>query len=46
MALPLGGHTGAVIVKNNYMGESVSVSSVSDNPDLNLAAVTVMFRRA
>jgi len=39
-------HTGAVIVKNNYMGESVSVSSVSDNPDLNLAAVTVMFRRA
>lgn len=39
-------HTGAVIVKNNYMGESVSVSSVADNPDLNLAAVTVMFRRA
>ena len=39
-------HTGAVIVKNNYMGESVSVSSVSDNPGLNLAAVTVMFRRA
>ncbi len=44
--LTVGGHTGAVIVKNNYMGESVSVSSVSDNPDLNLAAVTVMFRRA
>ena len=44
--LKVGGHTGAVIVKNNYMGESVSVSSVADNPDLNLAAVTVMFRRA
>jgi hypothetical protein len=44
--LTIGDHTGAVIVKNNYMGESVSVSSVSDNPDLNLAAVTVMFRRA
>ncbi len=41
-----GEHTGAVIVKYNYMGESVSVSSVADNPDLNLAAVTVMFRRA
>jgi hypothetical protein len=44
--LTLDGHTGAVIVKNNYMGESVSVSSVADNPNLNLAAVTVMFRRA
>ncbi len=44
--LTVDGHTGAVIVKNNYMGESVSVSSVADNPDLNLAAVTVMFRRA
>lgn len=44
--LTVGEHTGAVIVKNNYMGESVSVSSVADNPDLNLAAVTVMFRRA
>jgi len=44
--LTLGGHTGAVIVKNNYMGESVSVSSVADNPDLNLDAVTIMFRRA
>lgn len=44
--LTIDDHTGAVIVKNNYMGESVSVSSVSDNPDLNLAAVTVMFRRA
>ena len=39
-------HTGAVIVKNNYIGESVSVGSVADNPDLNLAAITVMFRRA
>lgn len=44
--LTVGDHTGAVIIKNNYMGESVSVSSVADNPDLNLAAVTVMFRRA
>ena len=35
-----------MIVKYNYMGESVSVNSVADNPDLNLAAVTVMFRRA
>ena len=44
--LTVGDHTGAVIIKNNYMGESVSVSSVAENPDLNLAAVTVMFRRA
>lgn len=40
------GHSDDVIVKNNYMGEDVSVQSVSDNPDLNLASVTVMYRRA
>ena len=44
--LAVDGHTGAILVKNNYMGEGVSVDSVADNPDLNLAAVTVMFRRA
>ncbi len=36
---------GTVIVKNNYLGENVSVQSVADNPRLNLDAVTVMFRR-
>ncbi|MHA1565784.1 MAG: cytochrome P460 family protein [Alphaproteobacteria bacterium] len=36
---------GTVIVKNNYLGENVSVQSVADNPRLNLDAITVMFRR-
>ncbi len=36
---------GVVIVKNNYIGENVSVQSVADNPRLNLDAITVMFRR-
>lgn len=36
---------GVVIVKNNYLGENVSVQSVADNPSLNLDAITVMFRR-
>ena len=44
--LTVDGHTGALIIKNNYIGEDVSVSSVADNPDLNLDAVTVMYRRA
>lgn len=36
---------GVVIVKNNYLGENVSVQSVADNTRLNLDAITVMFRR-
>lgn len=44
--LTIDGHTGAVLVKNNYMGDGVSVESVAEHPDRNLAAVTVMFRRA
>lgn len=43
--LTIDGHEGPVIVKNNYGGENVSIQSVSDNPRLNLAAITVMFRR-
>lgn len=41
----VGGHTGAVVIKNNYMGPNVSVESVANNPDRDLVAVTVMFRR-
>ncbi len=44
-SLLLDDHEGVVIVKNNYLGENVSVQSVADNPDLNLDAITVMFRR-
>jgi len=42
----VGGHTGAVLVKNNYMGDTVSVASVANDPERNLVAVTVMFQRA
>ena len=35
----------AVIVKKNYMGENISIESVATNPNLFLAAITVMFRR-
>ncbi|MFQ5974217.1 MAG: PA14 domain-containing protein [Alphaproteobacteria bacterium] len=43
--MEMAGNRGPVIVKKNYMGEGVSVQSVSDNPHLNLAAITVMYRR-
>ena len=43
--LTIDGHEGAIIVKNNYLGKSVSVTSVADNPRLNLGAITVMYRR-
>lgn len=36
---------GDILVKNNYIGENVSIQSVADNPRLNLDAVTIMFRR-
>ncbi len=39
------GRTAAVIVKKNYMGEDISIESVATNPNLFLAAITVMFRR-
>jgi len=44
--LTVGGHTGALLVKNNYMGDGVTVETVSEHPDRDLAAITVMFRRA
>ena len=43
--LTIDGEQGAVIVKNNYGGEGVSIESVSNDPDAYLAAVTVMFQR-
>ena len=43
-SLEIDGHEGAMIVKNNYLGERVSITSVADNPSLNLDAITVMFR--
>ena len=44
-SLSIDGHEGAAIIKNNYLGERVSVTSVADNPRLGLDAITVMFRR-
>ena len=44
-SLEIDGHEGAMIVKNNYLGDSVSITSVADNPNLNLDAVTIMYRR-
>ena len=43
--LTVGGHTGVVIVKNNYGGDDVSIPNVANDPDKYLGAVTVMFRR-
>ena len=39
------GREAPVIVKKNYMGGDISIESVATNPNLLLAAVTVMFRR-
>ncbi len=39
------GHTGVAIIKNNYAGAAVSEKSVSNNPEQNLDAITVMFKR-
>ena len=36
-SLSIDGHEGAAIVKNNYLGERVSVTSVADNPRLMLS---------
>jgi len=44
--LTVDGHSGPVLVKNNYMGENVTVESVSNDPSKDLVAVTVMFKRA
>lgn len=39
------GHSGIAIVKNNYAGEGVSVAKVANDPEQNLDAVTVMYKR-
>ena len=39
------GREAPVIVKKNYMGKDISIESVATNPNLFLAAVTVVFRR-
>ena len=39
------GHTGVLVVKNNYGPEGVTVDEVIANPDQHLGAVTVMFQR-
>ena len=39
------GHSGEVIIKNNYGGEGVSKEAVANDPDKWLKAVTVMYRR-
>lgn len=41
----LDGREAPVLVKKNYGGPGVSIQSVSDNPRLNLGAITVMARR-
>lgn len=43
--LDIDGHTGRVIVKNNYGPEGVDPQDVSNDPSAHLAAVTVMIRR-
>lgn len=43
--LNIGGHTGAVWVKNNHVGEGVSVEAVANDPYRFLDSVTVMYRR-
>lgn len=43
--LRIEGQEGAVIVKNNYGGEGVSIDAVSNNPEKYLGAVTVMYQR-
>ena len=39
------GHSGTVIVKNNFGGEGVTKEKVANDPDKWLGAVTVMFQR-
>ncbi|WP_159587660.1 cytochrome P460 family protein [Chelativorans xinjiangense] len=43
--LSVNGHTGRVIVKNNYGPQGVDAMDVANDPAAHLAAVTVMFRR-
>ena len=39
------GRTARVLVKANHGGEGISVESACDNPNKNLSAYTVMFKR-
>ncbi len=39
------GDTGIVIVKRNFGGENVTKETVANNPDQDLMAITVMFKR-
>ena len=43
--IQIDGHTGWVIVKNNYGPEGVTVEEVEDDRNKHLDAVTVMFKR-
>lgn len=43
--LTVDGQTGPVIIKSNFSGEGVSVSSVTADPEKYLKAVTVMYQR-
>lgn len=43
--ITVNGHTGAVIVKNNYGPEGITAEDVANNPAKHLDAVTVMFKR-
>ncbi|MFP3943471.1 MAG: cytochrome P460 family protein [Alphaproteobacteria bacterium] len=41
----VGDHTGIAMVKRNYGGPDISKEKVSNNPDENLGAITIMYRR-
>lgn len=43
--LAIEGHSGAVWVKSNYVGEGVSIDAVANDPSRFLDSVTAMYRR-
>lgn len=43
--ITVGGHSGVVIVKNNYGPEGITTEDVANDPAKHLKAVTVMFKR-
>lgn len=43
--LTINGHSGTVVVKNNYGGPDATTASVANDPAKHLEAVTVMYRR-
>ncbi|MCZ6603988.1 MAG: hypothetical protein O7A03_02455 [Alphaproteobacteria bacterium] len=42
----IGGHTGRLIIKNNFLGDGITSEQVAADPGTYLDSVTVMFKRA